>query len=347
MENVYDNIDNYIDGTLSAADVQAFEQAMAIDKNLAQEVAFYQDLTKGVEVGADFGLKNMLQTVQNGLTKEGFFLNDNDIDLFIDGHLEADKVESFYYRLQQDADFAAEVEMQQDLRKGIEMGADSGLRNALKDVQHGLEKENFFAKEEKTAIVRTLNTEGVGSAKVRRLGVQWWAAAASIALLITASIWYLSPSKPATYDNIAAQYFQAENERVKDIYAELSADGFAVDKARNNSLKAALEVYQSKNYSLAKDLFEKHVAQYKDDVDAQFYLAMTYLSLNEKEKATPYLESLLNKNTTWANDATWHLALIYWNMPEKHDVAVAYLTNIAENKSSEYQAKAVEILNKK
>lgn len=347
MKNFFDIIQDYLDGTLTTADSEAFEKALQSDKALANELALYQNLEKGIELGANIGLRNTLKTVQSNLKNQGFFLNDSDIDLYLDNQLDAEKLEGFNFRLAHDADFAAEVDMQQDLIKGINIGTDAHLRNIIKDAN-----QSYF--EEKTPIIRALNTDGISrenregvQVKVRRIGIQWWAAAASIALLIAASIWYLSPSKPATYDNIAAQYFQAENERVKDIYAELSADGFAVDKVRNSSLKAALEAYQSKNYTLAKELLEKHLMQYSDDVNAQFYVAMTYVSLNEKEKAIPVLEKIHISTSTWINAAQWHLALIYWNIPEKHDIAVAYLTNIAENKGSVYQAKAIEILNKK
>lgn len=343
MENLFENIDNYIDGSLSVADRAAFEEALLTDKKLADEVAFYQDLAKGIEVGADLNLKNSLKNVQNSLKNEGFFLTDTDIDAFIAGNLDDDKKAGFDTRLANDTDFASDVTMQKDLLKGIELGADNDLRDKIRGIHQNLDSEKFFEKQDHTAIIRPLNAEN--SAKIRRIGVQWWAAAASIALVIAAGFWLFNPAKPTTYDNIVTQYFQAESNRVKDVYSELSAEGFATDKLRNNSLKMALEAYQAKNYVTAKSLLAAHVVQFKDDFDAQFYLSMTYMSLHENTQAIPFLTNLLNNTGSgWMKEAKWHLALIYWNMPEKHDTAVLYLKGISADNSSLYQAQASEIL---
>ena len=46
MENFHDKIQEYLDGTLTAAETQAFGKALISDKNLADEVALYNDLIK-------------------------------------------------------------------------------------------------------------------------------------------------------------------------------------------------------------------------------------------------------------------------------------------------------------
>ena len=281
MKNLYDKIDDYVEGMLLDTERQAFESALKTDAKLAQEVRLYQDLIKGMEVATDADLRRTIGSVQQRLAAENFFKEDFQI----------------------------------------------------------------AEKPQKEAIIRPLNVEKTGI--IRKLSVYQWAAAASVLLLIVAGLWFLQPHKDALFSETYTAYFQAENTKLNGVYDEISTPSFATDKARNESLKNALDAYKTKNYAVAKSQFQAHLRIYALDIDAQFYLAQTFMNLKEGQSAAVLLENLSkNEGNRWQKDAQWYQMLNYLTMKERRNETLILLKNISDDVASPYQAKAGEMLKK-
>jgi TolA-binding protein len=281
MKNLQEKIEDYVEGMLSDTERQEFEAALATDAKLAQETRLYQDLIKGMDVATDTDLRQMIGSVQARLAAENFFTED-----------------------------VVTVE-----------------------------------KPQQEAIVRKLNVEK--TALVRKLSTYQWAAAASVLLLIVAGLWFLKPNKEAIFNETYTAYFQPETKQLSDVYTEITTPGFATDKVRNESLKLALDAYQAKNYASSKSLFQAHLTAYPLDFDAQFYQAQTLMNLKEAQNAAVLLENLAkNEGNRWQKDAQWYLALNYLTMPEKRETALGLLRNIGADKTSPHGAKALEMFNK-
>jgi TolA-binding protein len=271
---------------------------------------------------------------------------------YIDDLLPETERQAFESALKTDAKLAQEVRLYQHLIKGMDVATDNDLRQTIGSAQARLAAENFFTddvetveKPQQEAIVRKLNVEK--TALIRKLSAYQWAAAASVLLLIAAGLWFLKPNKDALFNDTYTAYFQPETKQLNDVYDEITSPGFATDKVRNESLKNALDAYQAKNYSPAKALFQKHLTAYPLDFDAQFYQAQTLMNLKETQNAAVLLENLAEKTENrWQKDAQWYLALNYLTMPEKREVALNLLKNIAADATSSYGAKAVEMLDK-
>jgi TolA-binding protein len=281
MKNLQGKIEDYVEGMLPDTERQEFEAALATDAKLAQETRLYQDLIKGIDVATDTDLRQMIGSVQARLAAENFFTED------------------------------------------------------IETVE----------KPQQEAIVRKLNVEK--TALIRKLSAYQWAAAASVLLLIVAGLWFLKPNKEAIFNETYTAYYQPETKQLSDVYTEITAPGFAADKVRNESLKNALDAYQAKNYTSAKSLFQAHLTAYPLDFDAQFYQAHTLMLLEEAQNAAILLENLAkNEGNRWQKDAQWYLALNYLTLKEKREYALNLLKNITQDVSSPYQVKAGEILKK-
>jgi TolA-binding protein len=274
------------------------------------------------------------------------------IDDYVEDLLSETDRKVFESALKTDTKLAQEVRFHQDLIHGIDVATDTDLRQMIGSVQARLAAENFFTEDVETtvnpqqeAVVRKLNVEK--TALIRKLTTYQWAAAASVLLLIAAGLWFLKPNKDALFKGTYTAYFQSETEQLNDVYTEITSPGFASDKVRNESLKNALDNYQTKNYAGAKSLFEAHLRNYALDFDAQFYLAQTLMNLKETQNAAILLENLVkNGGNRWQKDAQWYLALNYLTMPEKREMALGLLENIASDATSSHGAKALEMLNK-
>lgn len=283
MENLKGKIHDYLDGTLTAAETQAFETALMTDKDLADEVNLYNDLIKGIEIGADDTLRQSINSVKKRLAAESFF------------------------------------------------------------------EEDTVEETKKEAIIRTLPnanaTENTGI--IRRLSIYKWAAAASVLLIVGVAYWLLQSKKdPARFQNEYAQYFRPETQRLNQINEELNSIGFGTDKAQSESLKNALKAYSDKDFTTAKSLFIEHLKKYTNDFTAQFYLSMTFMSLKENKNATFYLEGNLIHIADWSTTAQWYLALNYLTIEGKQEAALSLLTNIANDTNSPYHKEAGEMLKK-
>lgn len=283
MENLNNKIHDYLDGTLTAAETQAFETALTTDKDLSNEVKLYNDLIKGIEIGADDSLRQSINTVKQRLIDENFF-----------SHLDV--------------------------------------------------VENTVEVAKPKAIIRTLPNAATtqNTTKIRRLSIYKWAVAASVLVVIAVALWLFQPNKKALFSETYTAYFQPESKKLADIHSELNTVGFAADKARNASLETALKAYENKNFTVAKALFQTHLAAYAQDSDAEFYTAMTLMSLKDAQNAAIYLENLL-KNSKWEKDAQWYLALNYLTIEGKHDAGLNLLKDISKDSASPYQVKAGEI----
>jgi TolA-binding protein len=265
---------------------------------------------------------------------------------YVDNTLPDTERQDFEAALATDKNLAQEVRLYQDLIKGIEIATEADLRQKIGSVQSRLAAEGFFNAADtagQEAVVRPITPEK--TAAVRRLPIYRLAIAASITLLIAVGFWLLRPSQNTPFEDTYTAYFQAETQRLPDIYTELSATGFAADKVRNESLKAALQTYQARNFTAAKNQLQNHLTTYPTDTDAQFYMAMSLMSLKENDAAVPYLEGLMtDADSRWAKDARWYTALIYLKIKEKRNAALDVLKGIARDDASQYQPKAKAII---
>lgn len=275
---------------------------------------------------------------------------------YVDNMLPDTERQAFESEMTTDTQLAQEVRLFQDLIKGMDVATDTDLRKTIGSVQQRLALENFFDEEistevvvekpQKEAIIRSLNVEK--TATIRRMSTYQWAAAASVLLLIAIGLWLLQPNKKdSLFNETYTAYFQSETKKLNDVYTEITTPSFATDKVRNESLKGALDAYQAKNYGAAETQFQAHLLNFPNDMDAQFYMAQTFMNLNNTQNAVALLENLLkNAPNRWEKDAKWYLALNYLTMKEKRESALDSLREIRQTPTSPYQAKAADMLKK-
>jgi len=75
MEKNYniDDIEDFLNQEMNAAELAAFEKEMAADKELAAEVDFHEDVIKGIQGAAPMDFQKMISETHGVLKEEGFF----------------------------------------------------------------------------------------------------------------------------------------------------------------------------------------------------------------------------------------------------------------------------------
>jgi hypothetical protein len=228
-----------------------------------------------------------------------------------------------------------------------------------------LKAEGFFKNEEKTAQQDPLSIKGKIAnthaefaekdffepekvVKTRRLSVWQWAAAASIVLLVAVGLWLFLPKKTDNTAVIVAEAFQSETVVPDVLISKLkSQTGMASGEVADTDLLRCLELYKAKNYVAAKPALEAHITQFGDKTDkraAEFYLALSSIATHtDGAKAISMLQNL-QKETAWASEANWFLALAYLQNSKNTD-GVVLLKKIAESNDN-FKKEAAALLQK-
>ncbi len=113
----------------------------------------------------------------------------------------------------------------------------------------------------------------------------------------------------------------------------------------NPVLKEAYDFYLEDDFEKAIFLFDSYSQENPMDDRTQFYLGLSYLKMDDAEKALPYLESVtVMQKSTFLNHAKWYQALSYLKIREK-EKAIPILEHLQTIGDAYYDKKAKEILN--
>lgn len=112
-----------------------------------------------------------------------------------------------------------------------------------------------------------------------------------------------------------------------------------------NLLSDALREYDKHNFGEAVSVFNKLLLNDKENYIALFYLGLSYIELEEYQKAIQYLIiPAMNDDNFYKDQAGWNLALCYIKIGQNND-AIIVLEQLSEDKNNYYKTEAENILN--
>lgn len=224
---------------------------------------------------------------------------------YFEKSLSAEEQKQFDLLLQTDVDFAQEVAFQKNVKKAITLNERSDLKKKL---------QSFEASKPK-----------VKSFKI-------WYAAASIVLLCGMGFYFTQNSTSTIYDD----YYQS--------YPNVVAPTVRSEMKEDSKSEAFFE-YDNGNYEKSLELFSKIYDLEKDDY-ALFYKALSLMELKKTKEAIAIFNLFdLNKNNAFTPFVKWYLALSYIKENQK-EKAIPLLKSLAEteNQQQEMAKKLLEDL---
>lgn len=239
----------------------------------------------------------------------------NDIDLiehYLDGSLSETERLAFEERVNNEVELRAQVEEMKVIREGI-------VRASRKEVLKSLQAlEATLPAVEAPVIPLWRNT--------------WLQVAAGISLLAVCA--YLLWPRTQESAQLFAEYFEP--------YPNIIMPTVRGVVENDSTVKAqAYRAYDQQNYAEAIRLFE--AVQQKDE-GVLLYLGNSYLASGQPEKALPLLEKVLNNYDAFDEQAEWYVAVSYLKLEER-DKAREALKKVVARESS-YKSKAQLILEK-
>jgi len=260
MEKNYniDDIENFLNQEMDAADLAAFEKEMAADKDLAAEIDFHADVIKGIEGAAPLDFRKMVGNVHEEMKTEGFF-SDTETDEVVENNTQQEATVrniSLFRRLAIAASFA------------LVLTAGWFLLNQPNNTPEQLFADNFTIHQDVLSmeVEDRLAETGFGTNKVTLNELQKG----------------INAYNEQDY-NIAISTFN-------------NFEGIAPEDALINYAKfyKAIALLKTEQVSTAQEVLERIIEQPAFPLidDAKWYLALIYLKQDNKQGATFLLRTL-------------------------------------------------------
>ncbi len=260
-------------------------------------------------------------------------LEDEDIliEKFIEGALSNEDLVIFLKRRNTDKEFEKKVLLEQQLREALndaDWSFASKQTAVSKSYEEILKGEDF---KKLRNVVQDVNASHQKSKKSASLKWILFASAATIALLISISVFDSNPS-------------------VNELYEIYSKDTnlpsfISREDGNENSLIRAQEFFENKEFDKSLKLFEKELKNSsKPDPGLYLYIGIAQMELAQYKEAEKTFNTLINSNLIDAPKGLWHKALLYLKMERLED-SKSLLNTIKRDKKYNYR-KAAELLKK-
>ena len=170
---------------------------------------------------------------------------------------------------------------------------------------------------------------------IRRLDFRWWAIAAVGLVLVTVGVWQFwggYREKDAKMKSIAAEYFEP--------YPAL---GITMGDEKVDVKTEALRTYAVNDFKKAIPLLQK-AFEVENDTMLLFYRSIAFIGIGQPSNAEVKLKDLLYSEIVPRELVQWYLALTYIELDEK-EKAYSLLKEVA-NTEGENREKAIVLMSK-
>ncbi|MEP7255835.1 MAG: hypothetical protein ABI666_08650 [Ferruginibacter sp.] len=219
----------------------------------------------------------------------------------------------------------------------LQIASDEALRNYIQlydTIDKTMKVENTFPNEnELRQTLQQMNRKyfAKGGKVIQSSFKKWLAIAASVIIVVTAGIYFLSSNKTSP-EKLYAQY--ANHDALN-----IQLRGNTTDSLAQNAATA----FNKKSYNDALPVFEQYISLQPDDIQMKFSLAICYLETGKNKEADSIFLNIASGQTAYAAPAQWYQALSA--LKQKDIVKCRTVLNSIPQASS-FFTKAKELLEK-
>lgn len=232
---------------------------------------------------------------------------------------------------------AEDLALERKLLEGIRLSGDAALRKNIADAEQRMSDQRFFQQAKVVPIGSAKTTKSFAMRKVMSI------AAAAIVLLGLVYWGFFREKATVDTDAIFAANFKPETTLIKDILG--GAGLLPPDSLAQDSLKAALVLYDAGKYKEATVALDSFLLRHPANDTAQFYLGMGHLNDERYARAVEVLEPVSqNEASAFQLSAMWYLGLCYFKVDGGFPKAEEIFTSLANNPESKDRQSAQGIL---
>ena len=243
-------------------------------------------------------------------------------DLYISGELSGQELEDFIKSMNSDSELASDVQLEQE------------IYNALKD-------KDTIELLEKLNVIHEENKKQRSTGKVKKSAdtsifyLNWYKAAAGIALLIGISIILFYLLRPSLNERLYSEFYKVYDESFVVRSGNVTEDKFIIAAGK----------YSNGEYNVAWNMMKQITTDDNNNMQAFFFRGISAMETENINDALFSLKAILNDNKSlYVESAEWYLALCYL---KQNDIekAKSQFEKIALG-SGYYKAEAKKILGK-
>jgi len=235
--------------------------------------------------------------------------NENLIEKYIQNRLSSKEKIEFDELLKSDIDFEKEVIFQTNIKKAVKKEDDIRFRSLISEIE-----------------VKT-------NKSIRKPNYAKWLVAASIVVLLGLT-YFFTQNNDASTDELFTSYFEPYRNVIQPIER---------GDNQQDTKTLAFMAYEKGDYENAIKLFSKLYAENKESYYL-FYKANALLKLEKADEAIPLLLEHLKTKDTLTEKTNWYLALAYLKLNDKNNAKKALKKVIDDGKFKTNEAK--ELLKK-
>lgn len=234
------------------------------------------------------------------------------IEKFLDGKLEGKERSEFEKRIASDKKLASEVDLHKDVNDAIKEDYIHKFRMNIRRIIHSGKYNSTNLQTRMTRFIK-------------------YPIAAAIILLIGFSVWQLVLNKSSF--EIYSMFYSPYQTDISTRSGEHNAD----------KIQLSYLLYQEGDYEASFELLRNYLAKDITNQTAHFYYGMNALELQQYDVAITELETVAHDiSTPFSLHANWYLAMAYLKIDQK-EKASKYLKQLS-NTNNFYTEKAARIL---
>ncbi|MGM0620282.1 MAG: tetratricopeptide repeat protein [Bacteroidota bacterium] len=312
MQFSTEEIDEYISGELTGKELNEFENELKVNSALEREVKIHSELENALEELDVLNLRDKISNLMN--TETSWNVSEQDIEEFIEGTLEGEKLEDFKAELNENTDLKAEVSLRKNVNFSIGENEIMTLRDKL-----SVTKREIETKELKSIVPDT---------KVQRM--QWWRAGVAIVVILIA-VAGLFKNEFTSTEQLYGSYYQApEWSPQRSVTSDVSY------------LQEANIHYTNGEYQQAIGLYNQALEVSADKYVYHFYKAASLQNMEQYDEAVPEYSKVINQgDNIFIEEAEWYRSLCYIKLDSKEKAKEQLLAIIDRKGFYENDAKAV------
>jgi len=270
-------------------------------------------------------------------------LSDQDIEQierYLLGELTDEERTALEQRMKTDPEFADEVSFMRDIINVSKQEGRQHLREHLKKAEQKEAAKIEAEINQETEAEKKWNKTNF----INRRNWIYWATAAAAAIFVGLYFGIITPS--GLGKKIYNEHFEPYPNKVIPSTRGIEVpENFAhFSQEEYNLVVRAMKHYQRGNYKEASELFEQHVNRKKENAALIFYKGISQLKSGKEKQAEENLRYILNnKESEFRQEAQWYMALTYLKVNEIES-ARETLKKISETTGHPYKNKAEKVI---
>ncbi|SHI51600.1 hypothetical protein SAMN05444280_10315 [Tangfeifania diversioriginum] len=312
MQFSTEEIDEYLSGELTGKELEEFEKELKVNSTLEREVRIHSELENALEELDVLNLRDKISDLMN--TETSWNVSEQDIEEFIEGTLDGEKLARFNEELNENTDLKAEVSLRKNVDKSIGEKDIFTLRDKLSETKREIE-----TKELKSI---------VPDAKIHKM--QWWRASVAIVVILIA-VTGLLKNEFASTEQLYERYYQTpEWSPQRAVTSDVSY------------LREANVHYVNGEYQKAIQLYNQALEGNAEKYVYNFYKAASFQNMQKYDEAVPeYTKVITQGDNIFIEEAEWYRSLCYIKLDSKDKAKEQLLAIIDRKGFYENDAKAV------